>query len=206
MKLYKFILGAMGTNCYFISDEVTGQTAIVDPADSFDVIKDKIEKFGLRVKYIILTHAHFDHMLALEELRDYTKAPLCVHTLDNDYLSDPDKTCMSVFGGRDDVIRSAEILLEEGSSLFLGKQEIKVIHTPGHTLGSICLIFDKTIISGDTLFRGDIGRYDLYGGDFRTLCNSLKRLSEFDDDYRLCPGHGMSTTLGEEKLQNIYLM
>lgn len=202
MKLLTFILGDMGTNCYFVIDEPSKECIIVDPAADAPRIYEKIVSLALKVKYIVLTHAHFDHMLALEELRDLTGAPLAIHRLDNELLPHPEQTCMLRFGGRSDSIRQAELLLEDGDLLMLGQSRIMVMHTPGHTPGSICLIFDDVILSGDTLFREDIGRYDLYGGDFRQLQASVKRIAALEGDYKIYPGHGPSTRLSYEREHN----
>lgn len=202
----KYVLGYMGTNCYFIIDEESGECAVVDPADEFESIKEKIESQHLTVKYIILTHAHFDHMLALEALRDYSGAKLCIHSLDNESLPDPDKTLMRQYAGCDEGIRKAEISLEDGDEIEIGREKIKVIHTPGHTPGSICLSFGDVLVSGDTLFREGIGRYDFYGGDYSLLMKSLKKISEIEGERKIYPGHGSPTTLSHEKNNNMALV
>ena len=116
------------------------------------------------------------------------------------------KTYLKQFGARDDVIRKAEVMLNEGDIIKLGNSEIKILHTPGHTGGSICLMFDDIIISGDTLFKEDIGRYDLYSGNYRVLLKSLERLSKLDGDYKVYPGHGPSTRLSHERMYNLALI
>jgi glyoxylase-like metal-dependent hydrolase (beta-lactamase superfamily II) len=205
MKILTFILGVMQTNCYFLIDEETGETAVVDPAASADKIAEKIKERGLTLKYIVLTHAHFDHIMALEELRGLTHAPVYIHADDAEALLHPEQTYMDQFGGVNTPCSPADFLLNDGDILILGQTKIKIIHTPGHTMGSICLIADENIISGDTLFRGDIGRYDLYGGDYSQLLQSLRILAALDGDYKVYPGHGSSTRLSYEREHNIYL-
>lgn len=205
MKILTFILGVMQTNCYFIIDETTGATAVVDPAASVEKITDKITEHGLNLKYIILTHAHFDHMMALEELREQMHVPVYIHEHDAQALLHPEQSYMYQFGGIKTSCRATDFLLTDGDVLKLGQSKIKIIHTPGHTMGSICLIAEDNIISGDTLFRGDIGRYDLYGGDYNQLLQSLKKLSDLEGDYKIYPGHGSSTRLSKERKNNIYL-
>lgn len=205
MKILTFILGVMQTNCYFVIDEATGATAVVDPAASAEKITDKITEHGLTLKYIILTHAHFDHMMALEELREQTHVPVYIHENDAQALLHPEQSYMDQFGGVKTSCRAADFLLTDGDVLILGQSKIKIIHTPGHTMGSICLLSEDSIISGDTLFRGDIGRYDLYGGDYNQLMQSLKKLSVLEGDYKIYPGHGSSTRLSKERKDNIYL-
>ena len=205
MKILKFILGVMRTNCYFLVDERTSECAVVDPAYSAETIYEKLTERSLKVKFIILTHAHFDHMMAADPLRELTGAPLYVHRLDAPGLSDPHRSYMLQFTGNPTTIRPADRLLEDGDVLEIGGEKIKVMHTPGHTTGSICLICGDTIITGDTLMRDTIGRYDFDGGDYGVLLQSLKKLSDLDGDYHIYPGHGASTTLQRERDNNIYM-
>lgn len=203
MKVQTFILGLMQTNCYFLSDG--NEAAVVDPAAECSKILNKLAERGLKLKYILLTHSHFDHMMALDELREAAGAPLCVHKLDAPALTDPRLSYMLQFGGLDRPSRPADILLEDGDIIQIGGSELKVMHTPGHTLGSVCYIAGDNIISGDTLFKGNIGRYDLYGGNYARLLESLKLLTALEGDYKVYPGHGASTRLSVEKANNIYL-
>ena len=182
MKISTLILGHMRTNCYIIIDSDSNEAAVVDPADSGMQIYIKLKQMNLNCKYIILTHAHFDHMLGLGELRKLTGAPLCIHEADATALCDPEKTYMLQFGGKNDVFDAPEIMLRDNDTLKLGENNIKIMHTPGHTMGSVCLFWGNNIISGDTLFKDDIGRYDLYGADYAQLMRSLLQLSELEGD------------------------
>lgn len=205
MKIAKFILGNMQTNCYFIIDEVSKKCIVVDPADEFDVIVQKLTDKGLTCEKIFLTHGHFDHMMALEKLREYTGAPLYIGKEDNELLLDVDKSLMSFYGGVHIPCRSADILLNDGDEIDFASQKIKVMHTPGHTKGSVCYLIGTDMICGDTLFRGNIGRYDFYGGDYKTLMASLEKIKALDVDYKIYPGHGASSKLSYEKDYNLYM-
>ncbi|MBQ7499980.1 MAG: MBL fold metallo-hydrolase [Clostridia bacterium] len=206
MKVLKFILGNMQTNCYFLINEPTGLCAVVDPADEYGRIAAKLAEKNLTIDKILLTHAHFDHIMALRALREKTGAPLYVHKDDVEMLTDPKKSLMASAGGCSRPEDPPEHAVSDGDVIPLGTESIRVMHTPGHTKGSVCYIVDDIIISGDTLFRGSIGRYDFYGGDYGQMLASLDKLKALDGDYRVYPGHGSSTTLEHEKETNYYLM
>ncbi len=195
----------MGTNCYFAVDENSRDAIVIDPGGDFERLKDAIVSKNLKIVKILLTHAHFDHILALESMRAYTGAPLLIHRDDAGILCDPEKNLMLRFAGEDKPPKPADVFLSDGDTVAFGSCSFKVMHTPGHTPGSICLISEDTIISGDTLFRESIGRYDFPGGDYGVLMNSLKKLKALDFDYRVLPGHGPSTHLQYEKENNLYL-
>lgn len=205
MKIQKFIVGSMGTNCYFLIGNNSDECAVVDPGAEAGRIIQKLEEKKLKCTHILLTHAHFDHIMALETVREATGAPVFVHEADSEFLTDNDLNCMSVFSSEKIKINPAENLLKDGDVLEIAGERVRVMHTPGHTPGSVCFLCGSDIVSGDTLFRGSIGRYDLPGGDFMTLLSSLKAISELDGDRRIYPGHGPSTTLTREREANLYL-
>ena len=205
MKIAKFILGSMQTNCYFIIDEESKSCIVVDPADDIDVIMKKLSDKGLTCEKIILTHGHFDHMMALEELRARTSAPLYLHEADNELLQDPDKSLMAFYAGIHTPCKPADIALKDADTIDFHGNTIKVMHTPGHTKGSCCFLIDEHMICGDTLFRGNIGRYDFYGGDYTTMLSSLEKIKALETDYRIYPGHGPSSHLSYEKEYNLYM-
>ena len=196
----------MQTNCYFLINEQTGLCAVVDPADEYGRIAAKLSEKSLKLDKILLTHAHFDHIMALRRLREQTGAPLYVHKDDVEMLLDPHKSLMATAGECSRPEDPPEHTLKDGDEIQLGTDTIKVMHTPGHTKGSVCYICGDSIISGDTLFRGGIGRYDFYGGDYDLMLASLDRIKALDGDYKIYPGHGSSTTLLREKETNYYLM
>ena len=195
----------MGTNCYFLIGNNSDKCAVVDPGAEAGRIIQKLEEKKLKCTHILLTHAHFDHIMALETVREATGAPVFVHEADSEFLTDNDLNCMSVFSSEKIKINPAENLLKDGDVLEIAGERVRVMHTPGHTPGSVCFLCGSDIVSGDTLFRGSIGRYDLPGGDFMTLLSSLKAISELDGDRRIYPGHGPSTTLTREREANLYL-
>ncbi|MBE6637103.1 MAG: MBL fold metallo-hydrolase [Ruminococcaceae bacterium] len=208
MKLYKYSVGAMGTNCYLAVDEATKEAAVIDPGGDYEKIAAAIAAKDCHVSAILLTHAHFDHLLALEPLRKLTGAPLYVHAADAPFLSDNTLNLMQRFSGETLTIRPPEQLLHDGDTVAVGQEAFTVIHTPGHTPGSVCFLNRDTIVTGDTLFRESIGRYDFPGGDYATILSSLGKLVALGQngiDYRLCPGHGPSTHLNYEKEHNLYL-
>ncbi len=207
MKVLVLPLGRMSTNCLIVYDEATHIGAVVDPGgeDSSERIVNRCLADGIEIKYILLTHAHFDHMLSLEALREMTGAPLALHCHDAESLTDPNLTYMAQFAGISTGCNPAEILLSDGDVIELGETKLTVMHTPGHTMGSVCYMTDGIILTGDTLFSGSIGRCDLYGGDDMTMEDSLKRLVRLPGDYKLYPGHGSTTTLSRERANNVYL-
>lgn len=207
MKVSVLPLGTMHTNCLIISDEATNLGAVVDPGGEgcTDLILNRIAAEGVTLKYILLTHAHFDHMLSLSELRQRTGAPLALHKYDAESILDPNLTYMAQFAGVTQGEAPAEIELSDGDVLMLGNTKLEVIHLPGHTQGSVIYVADGIIIAGDVIFRGSIGRCDLYGGDEMVMDDSLKRLISLPGDYKIYPGHGSTTTLERERQQNVYL-
>ncbi|MBQ7500438.1 MAG: MBL fold metallo-hydrolase [Clostridia bacterium] len=205
LKIQKMTLGSFMTNVYFIIDEASRDCFIVDPADRCDLILEKVRSQGLAVKGILLTHAHFDHIMALEELREATGAPVMLCEQENALLCNSDDNLLNSYGDGSSC-RPGDRLLREGDAVRLGDTDIKVMLLPGHTPGSCAYIFDGNMISGDTIFREGIGRYDFPGGDYAKLRASLSRIAALDADYRIYPGHGPSTTLNYEKQNNIYLI
>lgn len=200
-------LGRMSANCCIVYDEDTLVGAVVDPGgeNSADAIVERCEKLGVTVKYILLTHAHFDHMLSLEALRQRLGVPVAIHSDDAEALTNPSLTYMAQFAGLNSKVSPAEITLNDGDVLAIGNCTLEVLHTPGHTQGSVCFKSDGIIITGDTLFSGSIGRCDLYGGDEDAMQSSLKRLHALEGDFKIYPGHGSTTTMERQRATNVYL-
>ena len=207
LKVNIMPLGRMSVNCYIVYDEDTHEGAVIDPGgeDSADAIAARCDSLGINVKYILLTHAHFDHILSLEALRQKLGVPVAVHMDDADALTDPNLTYMAQFAHKNDEVSPAEILLDDGDNLTLGAHTLTVMHTPGHTMGSVCYKSGGLIFTGDTLFNGSIGRCDLYGGDEDAMEDSLRRLVRLEGDYKLYPGHGGTTTMERQRQANVYI-
>lgn len=206
MKLKRFALGALWTNCYLVWDG-NGDAFVVDPGGPAGDVADFIEENKLRLNWIILTHGHGDHIGGISDLRDKSLNGVAVHEKDAAYLTSASKN-FSSYMGEPVEFAEADRMLSDGDLLKAGKIEIKVIHTPGHTLGGISLLVsegeEKLLLSGDTLFARSIGRTDLPGGNEDTLMQSLKKLNSLPDELRVFPGHGPDTTIGEEKRHNPY--
>lgn len=206
MKIKRFALGALWTNCYVISDAAS-EGIVIDPGGPAAEVEEYIRDNDIRLHWIILTHGHGDHIGGVSELRNLSENGIAVHTEDADCLVDANRN-LSAFMGTSVELPSADKKLNEGDTLKVGSMDIRVIHTPGHTVGGICLHIkdedEEVLISGDTLFARSIGRSDLPGGDEDVLVRSLKKLTDFPDKLRVLPGHGPETTIGAEKIYNPY--
>lgn len=192
-------------NCYIFGDDKTKEVVVIDPGEEFPLIWEKIQEAEYEVKGIVLTHGHADHIGAVAELKNKTEAPIYIHPEDQEMLTDP-KLNRSLYFGVAITAPQADKLLKEGEILKIGSVSLKVIHTPGHTPGGICLEYDKILFTGDTLFAGSIGRTDFPGSSFQSLIYSIKRkLLILPDEIEIFPGHGPSSTIGEERVSNPFL-
>ena len=194
LKTYALALGAYQTNCYIIHDEASKTCCVIDPGYDADIILDKLDGLGLSLEAILLTHGHFDHVGAVKELAAETGCEVYIHAAD--LTMPPMMTAGPLYYTR---------TYAEGDQLKLAGLEIAVLHTPGHTPGSVCLLCETSIFSGDTLFQGSCGRTDLPGGDWATILKSLKRLAAIEGNFWVFSGHGGSTTLRDEKKYNPYM-
>lgn len=205
MKFTRLPLGIYQANCYVLYDEKTNETAVIDPGGDFSEIRSYIEANALKVKYIIITHGHGDHIGALNELKKYTDAVLCIHKEDQEMLKSS-RLNFSTLMGYPAVTMKADKLLEDGDILELGDIKLNIIHTPGHSRGGICIYCGSSLFSGDTLFAGSIGRTDLSGGSYDEIIASIKdKLLVLPDDTAVYPGHGPSSTISNEKSNNPFL-
>lgn len=210
MKIKQFCVGDVATNCYLVYDEVSMEGAIVDPGDSADKLIAEIKRDQVRLKYILLTHAHFDHILAVGAIKKATGAQVVVSKAD-EYLFDA-AVSLSPFGsyGKQMMAKfdfpGADIWAEDGTELTFGGMTARFLSTPGHTPGSCTIVLDdKILFTGDTLFCQSCGRTDLPGGNWRDMLKSLKRLHDLPGDYRVLPGHEGLSTLAQERAANPYM-
>ncbi len=199
MKIEVLRLGAVQTNCYIVSNEL--EACVIDPADNAERILNSLG--DKKLKYVILTHGHFDHLLAAREVCDATGAKLLASRYAR--LDDEDACGFTSFGLSGFLPMKADVTLKDGDKISVAGEEFTVIETPGHTPCSICLLSGDVLFSGDTLFEGSCGRCDLLGGSYTTILKSLKRLSELPENTRVYAGHGAPTTIGGERDYNPYM-
>jgi hydroxyacylglutathione hydrolase len=192
-------LGALETNCYIVWCTQTLQAFVIDPADSGEVISSSIVEKGLELQAIILTHGHFDHVLGLLEVKLNFNVPIYLHPADTGLLAQAQASAHHWLKRRVDPVPAAEVALAEGQRHPLGTTSLTVIETPGHTPGSVCLYNDQVIFTGDTLFKGTIGRTDFSYSNPQHMVRSLHRLHQLPSHLQVFPGHGSSTTLSAEK-------
>lgn len=204
MFLEKLEVGVYRVNCYVIADKNSMSAAVIDPGDDFENIRDIIEDNGFDLKYIILTHAHGDHIGAINYLKDTYNAKIVIHYLEKEILENPDYNFSKQLG-MNSVFSNADLMLHDGDTLELGDLKLKIMHTPGHTKGSMCILVNEIMFSGDTLFAGSMGRTDLYSGDSDRMKASLKKLKQLTINYTVLPGHGAATTLEYEKTSNPFM-
>lgn len=204
MNQKRLILGELETNCYLVWAD-NGEGIVIDPADEPEKILSAAKELGITVKAVVLTHVHFDHMLAAKSVCTYTGAPLLVGAGDAEALTDTNRNLSGWFSPDQAVAIEGADLLYEGDTISFGNETLTVLETPGHTPGCICLLSGNTLFSGDTLFRNSIGRLDFPGGDIEAMEHSLTRILQLPDDTAVYSGHGPATTIGTEKKYNPFL-
>lgn len=204
MNVTYLSVGNMGANCYFVSDD-KGNAVIIDPGADSERILKTVKENNFTVFFVLLTHAHFDHIMAAEAVCTALGAPLCVGAADASMLGNDRLNLSSMVYPNKPVSLTADRQLREGDVIAFGDAELTVWETPGHTPGCVCFFGKGVLFTGDTLFAGSIGRTDLPGGDMSALRRSLARLAALDVDYTVYSGHGEETKLSCEKAANPYL-
>jgi hydroxyacylglutathione hydrolase len=204
MRIEKIIVGQLDVNCYVVWEEPSREAIVIDPGDEGERIADLLEGKGLHPAYIVYTHAHYDHVCAAAELKGRYGSRIVMHEDERDSYRRTKELCLS-WGFVEEDFPPADLIVKDGGEVILGDLAFRVLHTPGHTPGSICLYGGQTLFTGDTLFKGAVGRTDLAGGSTDMLMASLKKLVSLPPDTRVFCGHGDATTIAEELKRNPYL-
>lgn len=206
MSIKSYTVGELQVNCYFIIDDKTRKTIIVDPGDEPEKLVFEIEKNRLKPHALINTHGHADHIGGNSYIKSKYNIPIYIHTQDKNSLTDAGINLSASMYFKKIVSPEPSKLLNDGDIIKLNEMELLIIHTPGHTPGSICMMLDKKyIFTGDTLFCSSVGRCDLPGGDEQILMDSLNKLKKLPGNLIILPGHGPECTIANELKHNPYL-
>ena len=205
MKYEMLIVGPLETNCYLVYCQDSLECAVVDPGAEADRIFLMIARKNLKPELILNTHGHIDHIGANKDVKEKYNIPLYLHSADSPMLENVQQSEMAIFLGAMDS-PPPDNLLNDGDKIKIGKSSLRVIHTPGHSPGSVSFLGDGFLISGDTLFFGGVGRTDLPGGSWKDMESSIKnKILTMPDEMVVLPGHGPSTTVGQEKRANPFI-
>ncbi|MFW9805057.1 MAG: MBL fold metallo-hydrolase [Candidatus Thorarchaeota archaeon] len=204
ITIKRLTVGPLEENSYIVYDEPTKEAMVIDPGDEPGRILEIIKEEGLDVKYLVCTHTHFDHVGALPELKEQTRATIIMHR-DEKQVYAAAKDMAAVWGFKVNDMPAPDEFIEEGYTLYLGEAKFEIIHTPGHSPGSICLHGEGLLFSGDTVFAGSIGRTDFPGGSIEKMKESFRRVISFPDDTQILSGHGPATTVKREKRENFFI-
>lgn len=204
MFLQVIVVGPLQVNCYIVADENSNEAIVIDPGDEPDRIMEIVKENNLKVKYIVCTHGHFDHVGAVTEIKEETGAKIIIHKDELEiYCGARDQAAF--WGYELAPLPEPDIFVDEGDNIGFGNLSFVVIHTPGHSPGSISLYSENVVFTGDTLFAGSVGRTDFYGGDIERLKKSFLRLLSLPSETKVFSGHGPSSTILREKAGNFFL-
>jgi glyoxylase-like metal-dependent hydrolase (beta-lactamase superfamily II) len=207
MILQGLVTGAFQGNCFIAGCERTREALVVDPGDDVDHILAALERHQLTVKLIACTHAHIDHIGAVQPLRDATQAPLAMHRDAYDTSGGQSRFAAAMTGRTPQPLTEPEQLIDEGDELAVGDLRFQVLYCPGHAPGHLCFHGEGVVFTGDVLFQSSIGRFDLPGGDGRLLLRNIRdKLLVLPDEAVVLPGHGPTSTIGQEKQQNPFIL
>lgn len=202
MIIKQFIAGLIENNMYLVMDEKSHDAVLIDATQDIPELKKVVDELGANVKYILITHGHFDHIMGLNSLKKTLNAPAVI-CKDDLVISDNVNEFTRLFGVPDIVPPTYEKFVKDGDVLDVGDMQIKVIQTPGHTEGGVCYLIGENLFSGDTLFKQSVGRTDLFGGNLEKIRHSVKEvLFKLDENIKVFPGHGPITTIAYEKKYN----
>jgi len=205
MIIHTCPVGAFQMNCYLVADEATREGVVIDPGDEIPDLLEVIRREGLKIRAILLTHGHVDHVMHAQDLKVALNVPICGHPDDRDLLRAAPQQAM-MFGLRPGPVPVLDQDLQEGLPFQAGPLTFRVLHVPGHSAGSVAFLVGDCAFVGDTLFAGSVGRTDLPGGDFRKLARSIReKLYTLPESTVLYPGHGPTTTVGEERRTNPFV-
>ncbi|MCY1713162.1 MBL fold metallo-hydrolase [Caproiciproducens galactitolivorans] len=206
MKITEITGGVVPTNCYLLTDDATGDTAVIDPGfESPELTKAVMEAGAGKVKAILLTHGHFDHILGVNAVKELTNAVVYLYSDDVPFTSDNSLNLSTAITSQPVQAFKADVVLNDGDTIKLGSLKIRVLHTPGHTIGSCCFVVEDAIFTGDTLMQCSCGRTDFPTGSYTQMLQSLKRLENLKGDYHIYPGHESETTLEFERKNNPFM-
>lgn len=204
--LKQFTLGPIENNNFLLMDEDSKEAVLIDCTQKSDVIDNALKEYGATLKYVLLTHGHFDHILGINDTKKaYPDCKVLVHEADKTLMDNVNDSAIK-FGLYNVEIQKVDEFVKDNEIIKLGENDIKVIYTPGHTQGCVCYLIADMLFSGDTLFYESVGRTDLVGGNFNQLKSSIQeKLFTLDGNIKVYPGHGWATTIEHEKINNQFL-
>ena len=202
MIIKQYIAGPIEANNYLVADEKSKEAVLIDCSETVEKLLSDVKELGVKVKYILLTHGHFDHVMGINDMKKKLGTKVLINAKDKSQV-EMTKTILSTFGINIEKNPEYDEFIDENTELKIGEIPIKIFETPGHTEGGMSYLIQNKVFTGDTLFKQYVGRTDLPGGDFSKLENSIKNiLYKLDDETEVFPGHGDMTTIGYEKKHN----